>query len=798
MQTPAAVPSSTPARAACPVALSALLLAGLALGATGCGFSYVKAPDNSAIFDKLEQEYTKSPVPFQRGMEEPVPIRIAMAPIRYRIAKPLSIEAEEGAGPADAGVESEIEGEGEAAPAEGEAVPAEGGSAPAETGGEPATETGYYRAPAATEQELALRFRKPLRRQLLFAPIDPELAGRAPEVRHEPRRAEGEQGVVYVCPRCQNDVGADDEHCPHCGLLFAPEPAPGAAPAELATGEPAPLTEVVPPEEERHVCYFCGETVDPTDTACPHCGVSFLTPLEDLGPEGERPGVDVEFGQFRYYDRAAVYKPDADRLQEQLVEVLKQYGAFEDIFPMKELDYAEDVDYLVDSAWAQGYDIVLLPTVRRCEVEYRGINIWWLPSIALWAGAWVPSLWFPGEDWAVTLQLDIELRYTRNNQVSKLWSTRYSATELAQINQVDRGWYPWSILGLPLNVLALDGGKRDVFNGLYEAALAEVKEKLLREVYEKFVVQPMPIPPPQKKRNVVLLIGCDRVPDVPALLEFTGNDLELVDTVFREVSEFVKQSGKRSRTDGEIVRFDNFQEGERRATLANVRAWFDEELPKLANIDNFIFYFTGFGAAAPADDPNLWGDGYEKYLCLADTTAKDLRGTALSMTELKRALDTAACTNALVVLDTSFARQPDYAVPGITCKTLRTIDIQEPLDRAFLDELAKRGRNRRCAVIAASDIEAAAYETEYANSNNGASVLTDVFVQGVRGQADVVSGDGNGTVRVDEVANYAIEGCRTAGANLGVDIEVQVTGRPAQLSIILKQGDSGEEPGEGE
>lgn len=844
------------------------LLVASAWLAAGCGLSFSDAPDNGEILQRLATKYERRSQKKQfmpQGLrnakkgyaearaavsqatsaaqeaaaraeltkaetylrEHQVAVRVAVAPVVYDLKKNVKevaasesglsgSGAEAGAEKPGAGADGGTDGSGSSTEgADGE----QGNAAPTDRA--PNEKTGYFHA-SRDGGIVAVRFRRPLYRQLLFSPIDPSLRRGARDLARRLRKAQGgkvptERGVLYKCARCMNNVGATSERCPFCGLAFAPEPegpAPAVTPPETPTTPttptiPATTPPGIPPTQivggpnpegpERFRCHKCGRDVPPDATVCPICLTPyFASPLEMQG----EPIRDLPEGEFfAAADGSLVYSPDAFELQEQIAQAMRDYGLLQGVRNMRETNMGH-AD-LLTIAWNEGDTLLLEPKLKRCDIRYRGLStLRFVGNTALWVFPWLPSLWWPGaEQYEVTVELELSLFHARTGKAIAKWNTRYVGKEMGFVNQVDRGWYPWSNLGVPAGFF-LQGGREDVFKAFYPLALAKVKEQLLDQLYASFVESPAIIPKAVQARNVALLIGVDSVELAQAKLDYVENDINAMQKVFTEVSRFAPAKGAegqgRSRTSGEVVRMDTVQAVEQKdhmPTLANVRAWLTKELPKLDRVDNFIFYFAGYGAAKKVDDTGtLWGDGYEKYLCFKDTDPNNLPGTALSMTELNRILDDARCRQVLVILDTSFAVQAD--VEEASSRTLKGIDIdpdEVTLTNDFLEELGRRGSGKRCAVIAASSFKEPAYEADGVNENEGGGVLTDAFVRGVRGAADEhVKGNNDGKVRVAEAFDFTKDAARDTGSFVvGERIDVQTFGKPKRVGILLKPKTTG-------
>ncbi|MFC1707033.1 zinc ribbon domain-containing protein [Planctomycetota bacterium] len=779
--------------------------------AAGCT-SFEPARDNAAILKELAANYAASDQRFRP--KKRMPYSIAVAPVRNEVTTGGGVPP---AGKGKAGEEGKTGEEGKEGQGSKEGEETEGGK---EGGGgaedapkEEKEENAFtpFVDPALSGDVLVLRYRRPLRRQLLFSPIDPELLKNAPKLQRKIRTVQGgEAGVVYICPRCQNDVDWDQEQCQTCGLRLAPEPVevcprcqdsvspahdrcstcglPFPRDVEPPTEEPGegegPVSE---PGDERFICYLCGDELDDQNaSSCPNCHVALVRPLRDL--DGRYVG-EITQPEFDPSGRRAWFPANSDLIQEEIAQLLKDYNIFSDVHAMTERKMDEET--LVDLASAQNYNFVLVPTLKRYEVAYEGINGWWYPSMALWVGAWLPSLWLPGENYSFDMELEIKLIHARSGRELKTWNRRFPAKPRAKVDQIDRGWYPWSVVLVPAVNLVRQSGYKAIYEGLMPLAKETIKEEILRRVHANFVEKPPPPMPSKSRRSLAMLVGSDTAKEMPpgaSVLAYTSNDMDAMDKLLTEVSGWARPPAKLAKRKknldwGEVKRFEAASPAEFKPSLENLRNFLSVDVRKLQREDTFLFYFTGFGVTELSQDANLWGDGYERYLVLGETDYNDLAGTALSISELKRHVDQAPCRNVLVILDTSFTVIPDDLPEGDHKTFPKQEDIGQDLGDKFLTDLTMRGGGGRCAVLAAAGSGFYAVESQFTEPPD-LSVLTSCFVKGVRGAADY---DKDGQVLVQEAYMYAVEECQRWGSfNIGEPLEPQQLGQLTSIGVALK------------
>jgi hypothetical protein len=608
---------------------------------TGCS-SLEEAPTNQALLqDVKDMDRTERQEHLPEDGTKPYPFSIVIAPVQVKLV--ATEEApEEGASDEDA-AETSTAG---ATPApEGGALPAghalDGGHA------------GHAHALDSWDgpfgDELVVRYRSPLYRQLLFSPRDP--VGDAPISPEDTAgisgpviAAQGQDGVTYLCPRCLNEVSGAETSCKWCGLAFSPEPAPGAEALAGADGDDAgsegeAVAGSPPTEVERFICYFCSSRIQPTDSVCPTCGIVLgVEPGYEgalaggaegaVGPEQEIGKVGVG-AVVRVDQSRAQFGVDAQEVQRDLQEVIDGYGIFDQVISMstKEVDVErippeQQIDALLDYAADNYLSYLLVPVLKKNEVRYVETNGWWWGSMALWVAAWVPSFWVAGEEYEANVEMELQLWDVRAREPVNGWETRYRGQTLERVDQLDRklnlAWIGWDFLGVPLGLSNLtDGGWTKLSESLSPHAFMGMKREMLEKgFYQTFVAQRLPYVAPVDRQSVALLVGVNKLragesQQLPNLL-YPIRDVNTVESTLRKVSgwdddpkpageagEVAETTGKGPR--GRVFSYvPNAPSPDRDATLANVRRWLDVDLQTLGPDDAAVLYFSGFGAAVPA------------------------------------------------------------------------------------------------------------------------------------------------------------------------------------------------------
>ncbi|GIW72180.1 MAG: hypothetical protein KatS3mg102_1722 [Planctomycetota bacterium] len=789
--------------------LAAALL-GVAL-AGGCS-TLGPAPDNEAILAELQD----------LKRESPLPQAIAVAPVQVDLV--YAREAEEG--------------EGEQAASEEGAPPAGGAGAEQPAGQPGGPQTGMAPLPAgaslaatdlprlATRLGIEVRYRRPLFRELLFSPRDPLEGGPVEQPGTEDAGAGGQPGVLYVCPRCQNEVSATIARCPWCGLAFAPELPPGepaSAPPQAVAEQappaatPAPAGEAVAAraEVDRYICYFCESPIEPTALVCPNCGVE-LQPVPGLQGELAReeqgpPGKEERIGRLtvgalkRLAQSRAAFGVDPVEVQRDLAQLVEGLGLFSEVTVISEQTLVGKTDALLDWAAGNYIDYLMIPRLRRNEIQFVKTNASWWGGLALWVAAWVPSFWVAGEDYQADVELELEVWSVRARKPMPQWNPTVRGRAVASADQLDRRlnlfpWLGWDFIGVPAGFANLtDGGWLNLNRWMTPNAFADMKRNLLKQLHEYFAVAGAYPPPPVDVQEVALLVGVHEVRRSPGVgvqrqLQFAINDLEAMKLCFTQVTGWdpgaagaAGRAGRRSRT---VALLPGAENPELQATTQNLRNWLNVDLQRLGPNDTFVFYFAGYGAALPAppgQQPS-WADGYERYLITHDTDPSRIPETALNVVELMNAIRNCAARRVLIVLDCSFAKVPeDQSIgSGRTWPTGIAEEQLANLNDEFLIELARRTAPKKCVVFAAADIRHPAYESQFTRPPNH-GLLTAAFLEGVaEGRADVEVGDGNGAVTLFELEKFISSRYRAFQAASGVAVRFVSGGDLGDMEIVLR------------
>lgn len=767
----------------------------MALSLPACS-SLDDAPNNTEILKRVED----------KRAAEPLPYRLAVAPVAHgrMVATAEEAQSAETQG-AEGQTPSATSGEGEGTPDASE------------------TQEGAWLGHPAHD-DLVVYYRKPLHRNLLFAPRDDIDPAAAPnDNQGAPQHTADGRPVEWRCARCQNAVGAGDTSCAWCGLAFAPATEspegplnasdPAVAQPEAGADEQVVSTQEPQVVSERFICYFCEAQIQPTDLVCPNCQTALLVEpgYESLlattdGNEQELAGLGIG-SMRRTSKRRVTFKPDPVKMQEDFEALLGGYGLFTEVSSVDDQELAGDTEALLEWAADRYYDYLLVPRLRKNEVSYVSINGAWWGSLVLWAGAWVPSLWVAGEEYESSVEMELELYHVRSRKPVPGWEARFRADHADDVDQFDRrinyATLGWDFLFVPMGATSpTDDGWLNLNKRITPHSYAQIKQDVIeRGFYQTFVANRIPYIVPSDRQNVAFICG---VPNVKSAtsgdLRYVYNDVDQLAKSFRTVTGWKEgeerdpQAGQdRSRT---LVYFPDEQNPEQTPTTANLRKWLTEDLQRFGPNDRIVLYFAGFGATV--ESPNAhYADGYEKYYVTVDTDPTRIAETALPVFEIAQAVRKCNSRNVVVVFDCSFARSAEDESIG-RARTLQVGALpdvvldDDQLDNEFLKQFSERGGNKRGVVFASAGIKEVAYESEFTQPEEH-GLLTATMLEGVEGQADVEAGNGDGKVDLDELETFIRQRFRAFSAASGLQMEFRSFGNTRKVRIVLNGGKLGSE-----
>jgi uncharacterized caspase-like protein len=398
--------------------------------------------------------------------------------------------------------------------------------------------------------------------------------------------------------------------------------------------------------------------------------------------------------------------------------------------------------------------------VKRWELTFVGVNGWYWPSLVSWfAIGEFPGAWIAGEQFKCDIEIEYKLYAARaQKEMTVDWKGHARHDQTFDVDQWDRGWYPWSIAALPLfNIMRSDRAWQMLNESISPPVLNQIQKSLIKDSVFTYFAEHGPQKPPdaQKANKVALLIGAEKPKDPAGDITplKTAEDIRLMQETLTKLG----YHDVRDKPTGN--RYVTFVD--EAASLENVRSWLRNELRKLAPKDFVLIYYAGYGASEY--DEEAPKDHYRKYLCLTDTDPKNLKDTGLQVSEIGEALRNAPVRYALVALDTSFAAQADVDPQLAGGRTLPNLRNPPPADKltganaipfmSFLqDQIGQRGGERRCMVLSAADQSQAALEG-YDLGTSGQGLFTKYLAEALLGQNDADT-NRDGKIQPSEIASH--------------------------------------------
>lgn len=819
-------------RLASAVALAVIaLLAPFAAG--GCSSIEEHRKTEVILKDSKARNSTLWPVPLEAGKPETAKIdrRIAIAPVQLR-----GIAGPETGSPAGGG------GSGPTAYAEPDDAPAARPVRVARLKPAPVGKQGVYRyRRAGDDRWVALCYREPLYRELLFAPQEGPPAPAVPE--DAATGIQAPQGdslqtatqpgdlIEYLCPRCQLSVSEKAKDCPDCGLAFADEAAPigPRPPPDQITGVPEAGKVPPPPVAAKAiVCYFCGRDVAADVQTCPTCQVSFVFPTGEAEVGAEDIVQDrAPFPADKFQTSALVEKkdgtrcvilPSAEALQKLILQTVDGYGLFQDVQPItkSELKVQDLIDYAATGDDVGGFDYLLVPYVRQWELEYAGSSgvASTILSFAMWVAigeplnlVGFPTAYVAGDLFKSRVRMTFELYHVRSGKLIRKHTLRVE--DAYECDQFDRGYYPYSIVALPVRNLVSDKGWQNLDKTLSALSMDKVQEQICEEVlYQNFVkVKTPPEFDAKDREQIALLVGCQapsaQVGEAIPPLTAVSEDVKLMQNTLRQIGILDSTT---SRSGSRYITFED-----KNATKKNVEDFLEKQLLRFNPEDFVLIYFTGYGTSVYNPSPLAGGDRHDKYLVLYDTDPKRIRETGFDVKRISSALQRAGIRNAMVVLDTSFATPTLDETYGIGRTLPGTLQRLQPAGQparaadpvkmdilrntqafpfmSFVGDLVRRGSGRRAVAIVAAEADQPAME--YGNlGDSGQGLVTHYLCEALAGgqPAGSADRDKDEKIQVSEVIEYLARHVRTvSNRDYSAPQQVRIAGK-TDMAVWFIQG----------
>lgn len=189
-------------------------------------------------------------------------------------------------------------------------------------------------------------------------------------------------------------------------------------------------------------------------------------------------------------------------------------------------------------------------------------------------------------------------------------------------------------------------------------------------------------------------------------------NLEFADSDARSIYDFLQQRAAGGFSPANMLLLANED-----ATLTRIRDALTTFVARASVNDLLLIFFAGHGAPDPLAPQNL-------YVIAHDTSAGEMRNTALSMSDLRRYIDQNVKSKRVVLLLD--------ACHSAGVSTTGTRDVTNNLTNLYLEKLLYQQEGR--AIITSSDINEPSRESR--RWGNGHGVFTYYLLEGLKGSAD--------------------------------------------------------------
>jgi hypothetical protein len=321
---------------------------------------------------------------------------------------------------------------------------------------------------------------------------------------------------------------------------------------------------------------------------------------------------------------------DAQRLQEEIVDVLKQVPVFSDVEPLAQRDL-NPKDPLT-AASEKGADILFSADVKGCTVSLLGTNSRYTTAFIVWLFSPLVSWCVADETYTADLVIDVSLTATENGK--QIWAKSITSNVKCDLDDFQRGVKIFRFWPTP--------------GTLSERNWRSAMQTLAPHLEQKFQLDLISsvsseVPQPSlPKRNFAIVVGVNNYSDstLPAP-KYASNDADtLAQILSKKESGYFKVSLLKD-SDATVERIGK-----------EITAIADEKYVEVVNI---LFYFAGLGATT------LSQDGTSAQYLLTCEVAQPLAGdkgtpasALLSLERLSELLATVNAKSRIVILDAGF------------------------------------------------------------------------------------------------------------------------------------------------
>ncbi|MCZ6690411.1 MAG: caspase family protein [Planctomycetota bacterium] len=330
-------------------------------------------------------------------------------------------------------------------------------------------------------------------------------------------------------------------------------------------------------------------------------------------------------------------KADPTTLWSALRDAFLRQGLFEDVDLLDST--GGDGDPMALAAEA-GADLVLETRVDERVATYLGRNGLYVWNVLLWSIAWPPSWWVKDEDFALEVEVQVNLRSVRSG--SSLYRGVHQVRVEDALNDFQRGWQLLGLFRVPSS-LGPENWRR-----IDEVLASETETKLSRQVASAADRKIRGDAETTELSRVFasrfgLVIGISEFAD-PSIhsLKFADEDAWSFHEHLTTSLAGVPPRNTRLLLNGQ-------------ANLARIRSTMDELFAKgLGKDDEVIIYFAGYGT---------WKEG-KVYLLPYDADSERPEATALPLEELVAASSGKTGPRVTLVLDAPFVRRFHGRISG--------------------------------------------------------------------------------------------------------------------------------------
>ncbi len=369
-------------------------------------------------------------------------------------------------------------------------------------------------------------------------------------------------------------------------------------------------------------------------------------------------------------------------------------------------------------------DVVVEATVRRLDCVWRGYNWLWIPNMAVWLFAWVPSFWVPDEDFAIEGEVDLRFYGTLSERIVHEQTVRIDREGM--LHDFQRGWSFTGIVTLPQSMEPAD------WNEVAET----LREKALYAVEQVAATVTASLGSPPASDATVFALACGVKEHARSFMGPAGADAD----AHRFADALVRGARVPRKNVLTLTNHDATKEGVEKA--------FAGHLARARAQDTVVVFWSGLGAVEPPAR-GATGAGDAEPLLLPfefDGIRRDVRRFGLPLERLRGLVGGLGASRVLIVLDAGFGgRRPGAR----SLVPLSAGGASAALGEAALARLmtAPRRDGKHVTLIVA----AAPGEDAIDLDGETGGLLSYYLAEGIAGDADQ---DGNGTVSTGELQAY--------------------------------------------